>query len=46
LDNAEQADVYWRKATEWLAKPVALHPHGRVAVKLLHDEAERLRGKR
>jgi serine/threonine protein kinase/WD40 repeat protein len=46
LDNAEQADLYWSKATKWLENPVALHPHDRVAVKLLRDEAERLRSKR
>jgi tetratricopeptide (TPR) repeat protein len=45
LDNVEKADMYWRRATEWLKKPVALHPHDRVAVKLLRDEAERVRAK-
>ena len=42
LGHDEQSQQRWLQANKWLESPKALHPHDRVAVKLLHDEAEKL----
>jgi tetratricopeptide (TPR) repeat protein len=44
LDDVEKADQYWQKAQAGLTNLAALHPHDRVAVKILLDEAEALLG--
>jgi eukaryotic-like serine/threonine-protein kinase len=42
LGNADQAKQYWHRAEKWLMNPVTLHPHDRVATKVLQEEATAL----
>ncbi len=40
LGEHDKSQQRWLQAGKWLEKPQALHPHDRVAVKVLHDEAK------
>ena len=42
LGEEDKSRQRWLQARNWLKKPQALHPHDRVAVKVLHDEAKQM----